>query len=152
MNRRARQRHLRRSLWLAGITLCGALLGACAPAPDSHDLTFWTIGREGEAIIQLLPAFEQAHPDIHVKVQQLPLTAAHQKLLTAFAGNSTPDISQLGNTWLPELAALYALEPLQARADRSTVVQPDDYFANIWATNVIEGSREIGRASCRERV
>src|SRR5690606_22371952 len=98
-----------RGLWLAAIAAGGVLLGSCAPAPAGRELTFWTIGREGEAIVQLLPAFERAHPDIRVKVQQLPLTAAHQKLLTAFAGNSTPDLSQLGNTWLPELVALHAL-------------------------------------------
>jgi multiple sugar transport system substrate-binding protein len=129
-----------RGRWLAAIAAGSVLLGGCSPAPAGHELTFWTIGREGEAIAQLLPAFERAHPDITVKVQQLPLTAAHQKLLTAFAGGSTPDLSQLGNTWLPELVALHALEPLQARVDRSAVVQPHDYFASIWATNVIDGT------------
>jgi multiple sugar transport system substrate-binding protein len=140
MTHGARPQRSRRGPWLACLTLCSALLGSCAPAPPGTQLTFWTIGREGEAIVQLLPAFERAHPDIHVKVQQLPLTAAHQKLLTAFAGGSTPDLSQLGNTWLPELAALDALEPLQARVDASTVIQPHDYFASIWATNVIDGT------------
>ncbi|WP_426687546.1 extracellular solute-binding protein [Rhodanobacter ginsengiterrae] len=129
-----------RGRWLASLALCSMLLGSCARTPDSHELTFWTIGREGEAITKLLPAFERAHPDIRVKVQQLPLTAAHQKLLTAFAGGSTPDISQLGNTWLAELAALDALEPLQTRVDHSAVVQPHDYFVSIWATNVIDGT------------
>ena len=135
-----RPRRSRRGLWLAAIAVGSALLGSCAQAPAGHELTFWTIGREGEAIMQLLPAFERAHPDIRVKVQQLPLTAAHQKLLTAFAGGSTPDLSQLGNTWLPELVALHALEPLQARVDHSDVVRADDYFASIWATNVIDGT------------
>ncbi|MFC5527655.1 sugar ABC transporter substrate-binding protein [Rhodanobacter ginsengisoli] len=117
------------------------LLGGCSTHATARDeLTFWTIGREGEAILQLLPEFERLHPDIHVKVQQLPLTAAHQKLLTAFAGGSTPDMTQLGNTWLPEMVALHALEPLQARVDRSAVIQPADYFASIWSTNVIDGT------------
>ena len=140
MIRAARPQRSRRGPWLACLALYSVLLGSCAPAPAGHELTFWTIGREGEAIVKLLPAFERAHPDIHVKVQQLPLTAAHQKLLTAFAGNSTPDLSQLGNTWLPELVALHALEPLQARVDHSGVVRADDYFASIWATNVIDGT------------
>ena len=140
MIRAARPQRSGRGPWLACLALCSVLLGSCAPAPPGHELTFWTIGREGEAIMQLLPAFERAHPDIRVKVQQLPLTAAHQKLLTAFAGNSTPDLSQLGNTWLPELVALHALEPLQARVDHSGVVRADDYFASIWATNVIDGT------------
>ncbi len=122
---------------LAGVTL----LGSCTSSTsDDNALTFWTIGREGEAIVKLLPDFERAHPDIHVNVQQLPLSAAHQKLLTAFAGGSTPDMTQLGNTWLPEMVALDALEPLQARVDRSTVIRQDDYFASIWATNVIDGA------------
>src|ERR1700761_4256892 len=115
------------------------LLAGCSSSHDAHTLTFWTIGREGEAVVKLLPAFEREHPGIHVKVQQLPLSAAHQKLLTAFAGGSTPDLSQLGNTWLPEFVALQALEPLQQRVAVSMVVKPADYFDHIWSTNVIDG-------------
>jgi multiple sugar transport system substrate-binding protein len=132
---------VRRGVVLAGIVLCAALGSACGRTPAAdQSLTFWTIGREGEAIVKLLPDFERTHPDIHVEVQQLPLTAAHQKLLTAFAGGSTPDMTQLGNTWLPEMVALHALQPLQPRVDRSTVIRPDDYFASIWSTNVIDGT------------
>jgi multiple sugar transport system substrate-binding protein len=132
---------MRRGLMLAAVVLCAALSSACGRTPAAEQpLTFWTIGREGEAIIKLLPDFERAHPDIQVKVQQMPLTAAHQKLLTAFAGGSTPDMAQLGNTWLPEMVALRALQPLQQRVDRSTVIRPDDYFASIWSTNVIDGA------------
>jgi multiple sugar transport system substrate-binding protein len=125
----------------AGLAAGMSLLGSCTnPTADGRTLTVWSIGREGEAIVRLLPDFERAHPDIHVKVQQLPLTAAHQKLLTAFAGGSTPDMTQLGNTWLPEMVALGALEPLQPRVDHSAVIRQDDYFASIWATNVIDGT------------
>ena len=64
---------------------------------------------------ELLPAFQARHPGIEVRVQQLPWTAAHEKLLTAYAGDALPDLCQLGNTWLPEFSALDALEPLDAR-------------------------------------
>jgi multiple sugar transport system substrate-binding protein len=117
-----------------------ACLAACTPHADPHTLTFWTIGREGEAVTQLLPEFERENPGIHVVLQQLPLSAAHQKMLTAFAGDSTPDMTQLGNTWLPELIALGALEPLQDRVARSQVIRPDDYFPSIWSTNVYLGA------------
>jgi multiple sugar transport system substrate-binding protein len=86
-----------------------------------------------------LPAFEKAHPDIHVRIQQIPLTAAHEKLLTGYAGGSLPDLVQIGNTWIAEFAALHALEPLQTRVERSTVVRENDYFASAWATNRING-------------
>lgn len=116
------------------------LLAGCSSSKDTHTLTFWTIGREGEAVVKLLPEFEREHPDIRVKVQQMPLTAAHQKLLTAFAGDSTPDLTQLGNTWLPEFVALNALEPLQQRVATSTEVRQDDYFSSIWSINLIDGA------------
>ena len=92
------------------------------------------MGREAEVVAELLPAFKARHPQIEVRVQQLPWTAAHEKLLTAYAGGSLPDLCQLGNTWLPELTALDALEPLDARA-RESGIPPDDYFAGILDTN-----------------
>ncbi|MBB3226672.1 multiple sugar transport system substrate-binding protein [Luteibacter sp. Sphag1AF] len=134
-------RHVRSSSIMV-LALTGAMmLAGCAKEEDStRTLNFWTIGREGQAVEKLLPEFEREHPGLHVSVQQLPLTAAHQKLLTAFAGNSTPDLTQLGNTWVAEMAALEAIEPLQSRVDASKIIQPDDYFPSIWATNVIDGT------------
>lgn len=141
MSARSRQHRPWRVLLHALAWICAgvaaALSAGCQGTDDAHTLTFWTVGREGEAVAKLLPDFEREHPGLHVKVQQLPLTAAHQKLLTAIAGGSTPDLTQLGNTWIPELAALDALEPLDARVVSSQVVRQDDYFANIWTTNRI---------------
>ena len=70
----------------------------------------------------LVPEFERTHPGIRVIVQQIPWTAAHEKLLTGFVGGSPPDLAQLGNTWIPEFAAIGALEPLGARLAASTGV------------------------------
>jgi multiple sugar transport system substrate-binding protein len=117
------------------------LLDSCTQdAGDRVTLRFWTIGREGEVVGQLMPEFERKHPGVHVQIQQIPLTAAHEKLLTAFAGDALPDLCQLGNTWIPEFAALGALEPLQPYVDASDVVRGDDYFPGIWDTNVIDGT------------
>ena len=129
----------RHGAWRRWATVAVALcLAGCAGRHDDS-LVFWTFGPEGEAVARLLPDFEQAHPDIRVEVQQLPLSAAHQKLLTAIAGGTAPDMAQLGNTWLPELVALHALAPLQQRVAGSTTVAAPDYFASIWATNVSDG-------------
>lgn len=123
------------------LALLLAVLGAgCGSSSPSHrSLTVWAVGREGEVIRQLLSEFTRLHPDIEVRVQQLPWSTAHQKLLTAFAADATPDLCQLGNSWIPELAALGALEPLDERAARSAVVQPADYFPGIWDTSVVDG-------------
>jgi multiple sugar transport system substrate-binding protein len=114
------------------------LAGCGRSAAAETVLKFWAMGREGEVVTALLPEFERANPGIRVKVQQLPWTAAHEKLLTAFAGDATPDVCQLGNTWIPELNALNALEPLDAYVSTSAIVRADDYFAGIWDTNRID--------------
>ncbi len=95
------------------------------------------MGREGEVVAGLLPGFERANPGIRVVVQQLPWTAAHEKLLTGFAGESLPDVFQLGNTWIPEFVALGALEPLDAHIGSSTGVDLADFFGGILETNRI---------------
>ena len=122
------------------LAMLGALAAGCAERNAGRtELKFWLMGREAEVIAQLLPEFERRNPDVRVNVQQLPWTAAHEKLLTAFAGDALPDLCQLGNTWVPEFAALGALEPLDARVAASSIVVRDDYFAGIWDTNRIDG-------------
>lgn len=118
------------------------LLAACSGAPrDGHtELQFWAMGREGEVVLKLLPEFERRHPGVRVKVQNLAWTAAHAKLLTAFASDALPDVFQLGNTWIPEFAELGALQPLDARVAASREVRADDYFPGIWDTNRIDGT------------
>lgn len=116
------------------------LLAGCAPAADGPvRIRMWAMGREGEVVEELVRDFERTHPGIRVDVQQIPWSAAHEKLLTGFVGRSTPDVAQLGNTWIPEFAALRALEPLAPWVERSQVVREDGYFPGIWATNVIGG-------------
>jgi multiple sugar transport system substrate-binding protein len=116
-----------------------ALLTACAQSGERGTLEFWTIGREGEAVVKLLPEFQREHPGLRVRVQQIPLTAAHEKLLTAYAGGSLPDLVQIGNTWIPEFAELHALEPLDGRVAGSRDVRVKDYFPTVWGTNRIGG-------------
>ena len=131
--------HMRRSLLAA---LAGALLLAGCHAAQGADRTtihFWAMGAEADAVRTLAREFEQEHPGITVDVQQLPWTAAHEKLITAYVGNATPDIAQLGNTWVPEFVAIGAIEPLGPFVARSTVVDSAAYFPGIWETNEIHG-------------
>ncbi len=116
-----------------------AVVAACANSGADGRVTLrvWAMGREGEDVRQLIPEFERRNPGIRVRVQQMPWTAAHEKLLTAHVGESTPDVSQLGNTWVPEFAALGALEPLSPWIARSTI-DVGDFFPGIWATNVVD--------------
>lgn len=119
---------------------CFVALGVagCGRSDDATVVRFWAMGREAEVVGELIADFERTHPGIRIDLQKLPWTAAHEKLLTAFAGDSLPDLCQLGNTWLPEFAALGALEPLDAYVAKSGVVGASDYFPGIWDTNVVD--------------
>src|SRR5437773_12253423 len=98
------------------------------------------MGREGAVIAQLLPEFTKIHPDIEVRIQQLPCTAAHQKLLTAFAGQATPDLCQLGNPWIPAFVPLHAHNPLDRSRARSQAARANDYVSLNSDTNVSDGT------------
>ncbi|TPG39893.1 extracellular solute-binding protein [Sphingomonas koreensis] len=97
------------------------------------------MGAEGDAIGQLIPEFQAANPGIRVDIEQVPFAEAHQKLLTGFAGDSLPDMAQLGNSWLPEFEALGALQPLDARIAATPAIDPADYFPGIWDASRIDG-------------
>ena len=136
-----------RAAWRAG-TLAGARAGAallllavaCRPsAPATTTVRFWAMGREGEVVAELVRDFERENPGVRVELQQIPWTAAHEKLLTAYVGHASPDVAQLGNTWIAEFVALRALEPLRPWIARSAEVKPWGFFPGIWATNVVAG-------------
>jgi multiple sugar transport system substrate-binding protein len=116
------------------------LVAAACRDGGGTTLRFWAMGREGEVVAELLGDFEREHPGLRVDVQQLPWMAAHEKLLTAFVGEATPDLAQLGNTWVPEFATLGALAPLDAEIAASAAVRAADYFEGIWATNELDGA------------
>lgn len=114
---------------------------SCKSAPQqATEISFWGMGSEGEVVQTLLPGFEQQHPDVRVKVQMIPWTAAQEKLITAYASDNLPDAFQLGNTWIPQFVALNAIEKLNSWITRSHSIRQDNYFPGIWNTNIIDQS------------
>lgn len=125
-----------------GALLLAVAVAGCASGGDQKNVTtirFWGMGREGEVVEELARDFERDNPDVRVLVQQIPWSAAHEKFLTAHVGGSSPDVSQLGNTWIAEFAALKAVAPLDTRVAAAGDVKRDDYFDGIWDTNVVDG-------------
>jgi multiple sugar transport system substrate-binding protein len=127
-----------KTLRLLGICL---VFAGCSPQPGPRVTTirFWAMGHEGEVVRSLADQFERENPGIKIDVQQIPWSAAHEKLLTAHVGRSSPDAAQLGNTWIAEFHALDALEPRSARAAASSDVPKSAFFEGIWNTNVVDG-------------
>lgn len=91
-------------------------------------------------VMPLIKEFERRNPTIKVDVQQIPWTAAHEKLLTAYAGGSTPDVSQIGNTWLPEFTVLNSLESLDPFVKKSSLVDLNDIFPGVLKTNILDST------------
>jgi multiple sugar transport system substrate-binding protein len=124
---------------LYGLTVVIALWPGCSS--DTRDeVVFVALGAEGEHVAELMPEFERRNPGIHVRVQMIPWNAAHEKLLTAYAGQSLPDMTQLGNTWIPEFHLLGALEDVTPYLKHSSTVQPSSFFSGVWDTNVLDST------------
>ncbi|AAU92062.1 putative sugar ABC transporter, sugar-binding protein [Methylococcus capsulatus str. Bath] len=123
-------------LSLVILSSCLWLLNACQPGHD-ESLTFWAFGSEGEVAHELASEFERLNPDVRVEVQPIPWNAAHEKLLTAYAGGSLPDVFQLGNTWIAEFQALRALDDVTRRFGNTG--QKGDYFEGALDATFVEG-------------
>ncbi|HEV8609442.1 MAG TPA: sugar ABC transporter substrate-binding protein [Thermoanaerobaculia bacterium] len=124
----------------AAVVIPLALAGCAAAREERVTVRLWGLGREGEVVRDLVPEFERRNPGVHLVVQQIPWTSAHEKLLTAFVGRATPDLAQLGNTWIPEFAAIGALEPLEESLARSASVSSRGYFPGVWETSLYDGA------------
>ena len=109
------------------------------PAQAREAITVWAIGEEGKKIRAMADLFERAHPEIEVRTQAIPWDAAEAKLLTAVVGEMTPDVVQLGTTYVPKFAAMEALLPLDGRLDRSTAIGRKDFFPGPLQTGTYRG-------------
>ena len=90
------------------------MFSAAGCGRSSADVEMWAMGNEAAAMPELLRLLSAKSPLPSVSVQPLPWTAAHEKLLTGFAGGALPTLSQVGNSWIAELAAIGAIEPVPA--------------------------------------
>ena len=98
----------------------------------SGEITVWAMGAEGEKLDVLAKEFVQKNPEITVKVTPIAWDVAHDKLLTSVAGNQTPDVSQMGTTWMGEFAKTGALEEVPESIDQ------DAFFESALSTAVVD--------------
>ena len=124
---------LTRRALVGGMAALPFVVGGCTRRATSG-LDMWAMGAEAENLPALLAALPGGSPH-DLRIQPLPWSAAHEKLLTGFAGGSLPDLGQVGNSWIAELTAIGAIMPVPPRM-QSLVEGP---FAGVVDTNRIDG-------------
>ena len=120
-------------LALAVLTACGS--GSSGSTTGPVTLNVWSMGTEGDLLAKsdLLAQFHKENPNITVSVTSIPWAVAHDKLITSVAGRQTPDVTQLGTTWMGEFAKLNALDQAPSSIDSSS------FFPSGESTAVVNG-------------
>ena len=119
-------------LIMSALAACGSSGGG--GNANSANLTVWAMGAEGDNLKTLATSFNQQNPGIHVNVQSIPWSNAHAKLLTAVAGQQTPDVAEMGTTWMPEFSKTGALDTPPSSISSST------FFPSAWNMTVSNGT------------
>ena len=119
---------------LAVLTACGGN-GSTGGSSGPVTLNVWSMGTEGDLLAKsdLLTQFQKENPNITVSVTAVPWAVAHDKLITSVAGKQTPDVTQLGTTWMGEFAKLNALDQAPSSIDNSS------FFPGAEGTAAVNG-------------
>lgn len=117
------------------LTGCGGSGSDQAKADAKQTLTVWAMGEEGNRIQTVAKDFTAKHPNITVKVTPVGWDVVHQKLLSAAAAGTLPDMAQMGSTMMGEFIELGSLEPVDTK-----VFDENDFFPATWKGNVVDGT------------
>jgi len=125
------------------LLLLTLLLASCKGAqspPPNIQLTIWTVGSEGNKISLIAQDFERAHPEINLVIVKMDWEVARDRILTAISEGGTPDLCQVGTTWMAEFANTGSLFPLDEFTFLSSDISKEKFFNGPWQTNVIQGN------------
>ncbi|MGW2085897.1 sugar ABC transporter substrate-binding protein [Streptomyces sp. NPDC001880] len=117
-----------------GLTACGSSGGDDVAADKKQTLTVWAMGAEGEKLTDVAKEYEKANPNIDVKVTPVGWDVAHQKLVSAAAAGTLPDVAQMGGSYMGEFAELGVLEPVDTK-----VFDEKDFFPAGWEQGEVDG-------------
>lgn len=124
------------------ILTVAVLVAAFAASPvlaAAQTITVWAMGAEATKIDKMVDKFEAQYPDIKVKVQAIPWSTAHDKLITAIAGGTVPDVAQMGTTWMAEFGSIGAFADVSKYLAKSSTIDKGQFYQGAFSTNVIGG-------------
>lgn len=80
-------------------------------SPATGELNVWAQADEAKALPAFAEEFIKDNPDLTINVTPLPWDAAHNKYQTAIAAGTTPDMAQMGTTWMPDFSDAFLQVP-----------------------------------------
>lgn len=108
------------------------------------DLKVWVMNNKGYDTPHIMEteitAFQNLHPDVTIEFSVLSWSQAWQRIIAAVKSKQTPDIFQIGNTWIGTLAALHALLNIADRVSKDKF--KEKFVSSTWAScesKVLEG-------------
>lgn len=138
-------RIFRYSLLLLPFLLFGILVlsGCGGGSGDSEGKTeirfwhFWSEPSQKEQLLKRIAEFEEANPDIKVKLEELSWDQGEEKLMAAFSANQAPDVIELGSDWVAKFSSAGVLADQSAMAgDSSSRFTADILSPGLWEGKV----------------
>lgn len=100
------------------------------------NLKFWVMNNKGADTLQLMEkeisAFQSLHPHLNVEITVLSWSQAWQRIVSAIKSKQTPDIFQIGTTWMGTLAALGALLNISDRLKKDNL--KEKFVPTTWTS------------------
>lgn len=108
---------------------------------------FWTDARAKPVLDELILTFESENPNISVDIIDLTWAEGHQKIVVAFATNTTPDVLELGSDWVAEFSHKGLLLDLTEEAERQKPLfqkwEPVTYQGRLYGYPWLLGTRAL---------
>ncbi len=108
------------------------ILAGCSSGQEDNKIVVWAMGEEGNRLPSLTKEYEEK-TGVEVEVVAIPWDQAYEKLTTAVASKSGPDVIQMGTSWIPEFGNAGALSDLSEYIEKYEGFNSNLYF---------EGSQE----------
>ncbi len=124
------------------LVLCAILILGCITAANAKTtIRFWTSHVNPDISKwyddEVIPAFEKLYPDIQVEWLSLTWEERHQKIMTAFAAGTAPDIIASGTEQIYDEVLNNLARPIDEFVEEWG--EYDDYFQVAWDNQTMGG-------------
>jgi multiple sugar transport system substrate-binding protein len=109
--------------------------GSAQTSGPTGTVVFWEFNSDPPSLAawkSAIKAFEKKYPAIKVKMQIVPWSEQSQKLATALATNSLPDVSMMGNNVVAQYAFAGKLTPLDSYIKQWSKEESFDVTKDFW--------------------